>query len=81
MKIIILYSCCELAHSKTKDACCHVDGLKKNPPIWVPDTGVPATPLPPRTIQPNIPPGSDDCEAKDGMLLTIKFNLGISNHN
>ena len=30
-------SCCESANSPTKDACCHVDGIKKHPPIWVPD--------------------------------------------
>ena len=79
--MINIYSCCEAANSNGKDACCHVDGLAKYPPIWVPGDEVPGTPLPPRTIHPNDPPFSNDCDANDGMLLTIMYILGISNHN
>merc|ERR1711881_725517 len=40
--------CCLAAHSATKDACCHVDGLAKNPPILVDPTGT------------EVPPGGGD---------------------
>ena len=62
-----IYSCCEAADSTTKDACCQVDGLKKNPPIWVPEgrpgpTGRPG----PIVVDPVM------CGKADGMHLTIK---------
>lgn len=50
--------CCESAHTNTKDACCHVDGLKNNPPNWVPDgpdPGPQPTPEPPVVPTPEPP--------------------------
>jgi len=47
--------CCESANTPTKDACCHVDGLKKNPPKWVPDDGPDPEPEPETTKIPEPP--------------------------
>ena len=71
-------SCCESANSNTKDACCHVDGLKDNPPIWVPvgpgETTQPPV-FPPETKEPGPDTeapstdepgvGPDDCTESD----------------
>ena len=68
-------SCCESANSNTKDACCHVDGLEKNPPKWVDRTG---TQLPPVVSTDQAFVGVD-CTDDDGKRLKINYIFSLSN--